>query len=97
MPAILRVCFPSCSRKTRQTSGKTPLTQLNYCTLQSFHWINVSINISHFSHNIIKVASPHLLVHLGLLCDTGLLVFLHSFKHGAIGTASLGAILVRVV
>lgn len=44
-----------------------------------------------------KLASSHLLVHLGLLFDSGLLVFLHPFKHGAIGTASLGAILVRVV
>lgn len=100
MSTILRVCFPSRSMSTGENTTnlkKNPTNTVQLLGITLISWINVFINISQFSHNIMKVASPRLLVHLGLLCDCGLLVFLHPFKHGAISTASLRAILVRVV
>lgn len=87
IPSILRVGFPSCSTSTRATNLKKNPT---YTVKKWTYSVSTAfLNISHFSHNK--------LVHLGFHCGSRFLVFLHPFKHGAIGTASLGAVLVRVV
>lgn len=89
MPTILRACFPSCSTSTRENTTNLKKNSIYTVEKLTYSVSTVFLNISHFSHNKSN--------HLRLLCDSRLLVFLHPFKHGAISTASLRAILVRVV